>query len=136
MKLLPGSILLLLAHSAVASPANCPLNGTWKSDAARTLADIGARDALSDSSKSALSNDFFGHMVHEWTCSSLTAWFDYQQRPEAMPYMLTESTSDSVVVHLTNDSQPDLRLTFEGDCYKMWYETKGFHEYFCRVETD
>lgn len=136
MKLFPGFILFLLAHSAVGSPAECPLNGTWKSDAPRTLADIAARNALSDSAKTSLSDDFFGHMIHEWTCSGLTAWFDYQQRPEARPYMLMETTSDSVLVHFTDDSEPDLRLIIEGDCYKMQYESKGFYEYFCRVEAD
>ena len=136
MRILAGLALFLLAPCALASPADCPLNGTWRSDAPRTLADIAARDALSDSSKTSLSNDFFGHMIHEWTCNSLTAWFDYQQRPDAVPYVLTDIASDSVVVHFADDFAPDLRLTFEGNCYKMWYESKGFYEYFCRVDSD
>ena len=37
------------------------------------LADIATRNALSDPSKTTLSNDFFGHMIHDWTCSAVTA---------------------------------------------------------------
>jgi hypothetical protein len=87
MKILAGTVLLLLTPCVSASVADCPLNGRWKSDAPRTLADIAAHDALSDSAKSSLSDDFFGHMIHEWTCNSMTAWFDYQQRPQAMPFL-------------------------------------------------
>ena len=134
MKTLCFLVLVAISGAAWSDPAECPLQGAWKSDAARTLADIAARDALSSQGKNAVSTDFFGHMIHEWTCTELRAWFDYQTRAEPMPYRIAERTPDSLLIEFPDDPNADLKLTFEGACYKMYLEHKGFNEYFCPVE--
>ena len=135
MKTLALLLLVIFSAAAHSQPTDCPLQGTWKSDAARTLADIAARDALSDRGKSAVSNDFFGHMIHEWSCTDLRAWFDYHSRAEPMPYHIAERTSDSLLIAFPDDPNADLRIVFEGECYKMFLEPQGYYEYFCPVES-
>jgi len=135
MKTLVTLFLVTFTVAAHSEPADCPLQGTWKSDAARTLADIAARNALSDRGKSALSDNFFGHMVHEWTCTDLRAWFDYQTRAEPMQYRIVERALDSLLIAFPDDPEADLRITFEGECYKLLTGSKGFYEYFCPVES-
>jgi len=134
MRTLCFLILVGVSGAAWCEPAECPLQGTWKSDAPRTLADIAARDALSGLGKNAVSADLFGHMIHEWTCTDLRAWFDYESRGEPMPYRIAERTPDSLLIVFPDDPNADLKLIFEGECYKMYIEPKGFHEYFCAVE--
>jgi len=72
-------------------------------------------------------------MIHEWSCTDLRAWFDYQSRAGPELYYIAEQSPDSVLVAFPDDPKADLRLTFEGECYKMFYDSKGFYEYFCPV---
>lgn len=130
MILRPSLIVTLLALAAASEAEECPLNGTWKSDAARTLAAIA--DKSPPAALNVLSKDFFGHMVHEWTCTGMRAWFDYYERPEPTPYTVVESDVNSVVVSFPDSSDGDLRLIFEGECYKVQLGEERF-EYFCPV---
>jgi hypothetical protein len=84
---------------------------------------------------SALSADFFGHMVHEWTCTELRAGFDRDPRPEPMTYQVTEHTAESLLVTFPDDIELDLRLVWEGDCYKIRFAERKYHEYFCPVDS-
>ena len=133
MKALLALGLIVLSLPAFADPAECRLNGVWKSDAARTLADIAANQAMSPRAMSAVSADLFGHMTHEWTCSTLRAWFDYQSRADAVPYKVLNTSTESIVVTFPDGSDYDLRLVFEGECYKIRFSDKAYHEYFCPV---
>jgi len=134
MKTLAALLLLTLSASALCEPAECPLQGTWKSDAAKTLADIAANNAMSSRAMSALSADFFGHMVHEWNCTELRSGFDYQTQPALMTYRVVEKTSEFLLVTFPDDVEADLRLVWEGDCYKIRFGENRYHEYFCPVE--
>jgi len=133
MKTLAALLFLALSGPALCESAPCPLHGTCKSDATRTLADIAANDAMSRTSMNAISNDFFGHMIHEWTCTELTAKFDYQPHYQPMAYRIAEHTSEFLLVTFPGDEEGDLRLVWEGDCYKIRFGNNRYHEYFCPV---
>jgi hypothetical protein len=134
MKTLVALLLIGFAAPTIAGAADCPLQGVWKSDAARTLADIAARNALSPRGMTAVSADFFGHMIHEWTCTELRAWFDYHPRQNPVSYQITESTPDSLLVTFPSSDDNDLHLIFEGECYKILFEPQTYHEYFCPAQ--
>jgi hypothetical protein len=134
MKTLIALLLAIFSVTALSQPAECPLKGVWKSDAAKTLADIAANNAMSARAMSALSDDFYGHMTHEWTCTSLRAWFDRDKRAEPVPYRTSELTTESVLVTFPNGDESDLRLIFEGDCYKIRFGHQKYYEYFCPIQ--
>jgi len=110
----------------------CRLSGVWKSDAARTLAAI----AVTSDPKAlnTLSDGFFGHMIHEWTCTEMRAWLDDDERGRPVGYKIVESEGNSVVVSFPDGSEQNLRLTFEGECYKIFFDEQRF-EYFCPIES-
>jgi hypothetical protein len=124
-------LVLALSGPAFCEPADCPLEGTWKSDASMTLADIAANNAMSPRAMGALSDDFFGHMIHEWTCTELRAGFDRDPRPDPVAYRVTERTSESLLVTFLGEEESELRLVWEGSCYKIRFAARQFHEYFC-----
>jgi len=135
MKALLTIGLVAVSSAALTDPVQCPLQGTWKSDAARTLADIVGNDAMSPMGMTlSVSADLFGHMTHEWTCTELRAWFDYDVRAEATPYKILEMDAESVLVTFPDGSEHDLRIIFEGSCYKIRFGDRRYHEYFCPVE--
>ena len=131
MKALATLPLLGLAAPTIAETSDCPFQGVWKSDTARTLADIGAGKGLSPSETNAFSYDLFGHMIHEWTCTELRAWFDFDPRPDPIAFRITQATPKSVSVTFPDGEEADLRLIFEGECYKIRFASKTFHEYLC-----
>jgi hypothetical protein len=129
----------LLLLTAVATPSvslanECPLQGTWKSDAARTLADIAANNAMAPRALNVYSDDVFGHMIHEWSCSELRAWFDHEERPEPVQYLIQAQTSESLLVTFPNGDESDLTLILEGECYKIRFDGRKYHEHFCPVQ--
>ncbi len=126
--------LLALSVPALCEAADCPLQGTWKSDAPRTLADIAANDAMSPRAMSALSDDFFGHMIHEWTCTELRGGFDRDPPPEPVTYRIAEQTAEHLLVTFPGKEETDLRLVWEGNCYKIRFADRQYHEYFCPLE--
>lgn len=135
MKALLTLGLVTLSSAAMSDPAQCPLQGRWKSDAARTLADIVGNEAMSLRAMNlVVSADLFGHMTHEWTCTELRAWFDYDARAEATPYTIREMDAESVSVTFPDSSEQDLRIVFEGSCYKIRFADRQYYEYFCPVE--
>lgn len=83
---------------------------------------------------SAFSDDFFGHMIHEWTCTELRAWFDRDPRPDPVAYRITERTPETLLVTFPGEEESDLRLVFEGDCYKIRFAERQYHEYFCPAQ--
>jgi hypothetical protein len=122
------SLSLLAIVLPAASEAECRLEGTWKSDSARTLAAIAARS--DPVALNALSNDLFGHMIHEWTCTHMRAWFDDQNPPKPVPYNVVEVGADSIVVSFPESEDVVLRITFEGECYNVEFDEDRI-EYFC-----
>ena len=116
-----------------ATPGDCPLQGLWKSDAARTLADIAAHGMLRGAGVNRISDDYFGHFIHEWTCTGMRGWFDYEKQPTLRPYEIVEQTSESLHVEFLDDPADDMRIQFEGECYKLVVADTKWHEYFCPV---
>jgi hypothetical protein len=134
MKTPAAIVLLALIGPALCEAADCPLQGTWKSDAPRTLADIAANHAMSPRAMSTLSDDFFGHMVHEWSCTELRAGFDRDPPPDPIAYQVAELTSEWLLVTFPGEEEADLRLIWEGECYKIRFAERQYHEYFCPTE--
>jgi len=114
--------------------AECPLSGTWKSNAAMTLAGIAASSDARAESMNVLSDDVFGHMVHSWTCAELLAWFDHEDPGKPVPYRIVEQDEQSIWVSFPGGEENDLRLVFEGDCYRIRFEGQHYAEYFCPVK--
>ena len=83
---------------------------------------------------SALSHDFFGHMVHEWSCTELRAGFDRDPPTDPIAYQVAEQNAESLLVTFPGKEESDLRLVWEGDCYKIRFTDKPYHEYFCRTD--
>ena len=70
---------------------------------------------LSDSSKVALSSDsVFGHMLHEWTCTDVRLWFDYEDRAEPKPYRIVEQTEGEWLIEIAGEA-PDLDVVALAD---------------------
>ena len=89
-------IILFPAFGAVA--ADCPLQGKWKSDAARTLADIATRDTFDGDDLNLVSQDFFGHIIHEWTCAEFRAYPEGSEPADAVEYQIHEREAESFIV--------------------------------------
>ena len=85
MKTFIAFLLVTFSATELSRAAECPLKGVWKSDAAKTLADIAATNAMSDRAASALSDNTYGHMTHEWTCTDVRAGFDGISAPNQCP---------------------------------------------------
>ena len=129
--LLTISIILFPAIGALA--ADCPLQGKWKSDAARTLADIATRDSFEDGALNAVSEDLFGHMIHEWTCTEFRAYFEDSEPADAVTYQIHEREAESFIVTVHGATEFELKIALEGACYKVLVGGRQFYEYFCPV---
>ena len=112
---------------------DCPLQGKWKSDAARTLADIATRDTFDADAMNAVSQDLFGHVIHEWTCTEFRAYFDYSERGEAVAYQIHEHEAESIIVIIGGEREIEWKIVLEGACYKVLQSGRQFYEYFCPI---
>jgi hypothetical protein len=131
----PALLLLAwLASPVLSQAAECPLQGTWRSDAARTLADIAANSAVPAHALNSYSDDIFGHEIHEWSCTETRFWFDYQPRPKPTAYQVVPESADSYLVTVLGEESLEIRLEFEGDCYKILSASQKYYEYYCPVE--
>ncbi len=109
------------------------MQGKWKSDAARTLADIAPRDTLDTDAMNAVSQDLFGHMIHEWTCTEFRAYVDDSEPAEAVTYQIHDRETESFVVTVHGVNEFELKIALEGACYKVLISGRRFYEYFCPV---
>ena len=112
----------------------CALQGRWRSDAARTLASISSSNLADASTINTLSEDLFGHMIHDWSCTEFSTWFDAQGPGEPVPYDVLESNEESITVRVSGQATFELRMEWEGECYKIPVAGHDFQEYFCRVD--
>ena len=134
-----GSMRTLLINALVWFPAlavaadDCPLQGKWRSDAARTLADIASRDTFEADAMNAVSQDFFGHMIHEWTCTGFRSYFDNSEPAEAVAYRIHDHEAESFIITMQAETALELKITMEGACYKIRVPGRQFYEYFCPV---
>jgi len=127
-------IIALIWFPALAVAADdCPLQGKWKSDAARTLADIATRDTFEADAMNAVSQDLFGHVIHEWTCTGFRAYFDNSEPAEAVAYRIHDREAESFIVTVQGETEFELKIALEGACYKIRVAGRQFYEYFCPV---
>jgi hypothetical protein len=138
-RLKSGDVRTLLTIALISFPAlgatadDCPLQGKWKSDAARTLADIATRDTFNGEAKNAISQDLFGHVIHEWTCTGFRAYVDDSEPAEAVTYRIHDREAESFIVTIHGQTEFEMRVVFEGACYKVRNPGRQFYEYFCPV---
>jgi hypothetical protein len=129
------TIALIWIPSFTVLADDCPLQGRWKSDAARTLADIANRDSFEADELSAVSQDLFGHVIHEWTCTEFRAYFDYSEPAEAVPYRIHDLDAEAFIVTVHGETEVELKIALEGACYKVLTGGRKFFEYFCPVRS-
>ena len=124
-------MVFAVAAAAPSSAKECPLEGRWKSDAARTLAEVAIELEARPEAMNALSADLFGHMNHDWTCTDLVAWLDDDEPGEPISYRIVERDSESMLVTFPSGAESDLSVVFEGECYKIQFQGQRYREYFC-----
>ncbi len=127
------TIALIWFPALVVMADDCPLQGKWKSDAARTLADIATRDTFEADAMNAVSQDLFGHMIHEWTCTEFRAYFDDSEPGEAVTYQIHDLEAASFIVTVHGETEFELKFALEGVCYKVRISGRQFYEYFCPI---
>lgn len=112
---------------------DCPLQGKWKSDEARTLANISTIDSLSAGAANAVSQDVFGRVIHEWTCTEFRA-YPYDSEPaDAVTYRIEGREAEWYVLTVYGATEYELKIALEGACYKVQMPARKFYEYFCPV---
>ncbi|WP_155238687.1 hypothetical protein [Teredinibacter turnerae] len=117
------------------------LVGIWKSDAVRTLASMRQVEGISCKAKELFKNDFFGHLIAEYTSNQGRSYFDRDEdNAEGMkdfsPYLMLEETPEKFVIQYHDDltdSEVTKELRREGNCYWLPVSKWEFREYFCRI---
>jgi len=127
------TIALIWFPALVVMADDCPLQGKWKSDAARTLADIATRDTFDADAMNAVGQDLFGHMIHEWTCTEFRAYSDNSETGEAVTYQIHDLEAESFIVTVHGETEYELKFALEGVCYKVLVSGRQFYEYFCPI---
>jgi len=113
----------------------CRIKGIWRSDEARTIADMKKHSQLTDKQIQALANGFFGKLVFEFTCSKARTYREEEGAQSAawFPYRVLERGSDYVVLGDSKSTKAEgLRFDFVGQCFKTPVGNLGFSEFFCR----
>jgi len=128
------AISIFMFSMSVWADTECVLNGSFKGNADKTLADYMLNNTLSSTDSKRALTELFSSVTHEWRCSELRSWHSgYETSWEKIT--VSQTDSQTVVVSFSkNRKQPDLKLIFEGGCYKKLVEHKNFYEYFCPVD--
>lgn len=146
---MPAILPILLIAVAVATGASaaspshpataqdCPLCGKWRSNAARTLADI---ESHAPSYPAGL-RKMFGTLVIEYTATSIRAYSHDDPKADSVPwsaYKLDKRPSGQASLLRTENPDGSWRestLEIDKNCYRVPVSTRqgpGFHEFFCR----
>ena len=133
--------LLLAACSPAddnAEPAHAAIIGTWKSDAARTIAAMDEVDSISPEVRAALADDYFGHLYIEYREDSVRAWFDNSDYDSGWrPYEVAEVSGDYVVTREWNEIlriYQDSTTYLDPPCIYGLSAEYGFREYYCPAD--
>lgn len=122
------TILITLLPVLANSESECPLTGRWKSNEKLTLEQMKLSRELSEKQRNFLSNDFFGKLVIEYSCTEATSC--YEGNCETDPYILTSKDGNGIIIESTFGRK---EIILNGDCYSILIEYLGFSEIFCRV---
>lgn len=131
---LAAAALLAASGIAHAQAQGCRIAGVWKSNEKLTLKNMETA-RLTDKQRQLLSNDFFGKLVHTYTCQTVTATFE--GKAETYPILSMKEWGDTVtVVYQDPNLQRNVKsiLTISGNCFSVPVARLGFEEVFCRVK--
>ena len=129
--------LILAILSVPAFAADCPLCGKWRSNAAKTLADIEARVPAYPASL----RKMFGTLTIEYTATSIRAYSHDDPKADSVPwsaYQLVKRPKEQARILRTRNPDgtwQESAIEFDKDCYRVPVSTRQgpvFHEYFCR----
>lgn len=125
--------LALLA--ACAADARRSIVGIWKSDAQRTLESMRATPGIPEQRRSALEQDYYGHLVVEYGAKTVRAYFDDGHYDSGeRPYRVIFADRRSVVTSEWNELLGAFEETTtyrDGDCIYGLAAEFGYREYFC-----
>ena len=132
--------LLLVGLVAVACSHrdNCALCGSWRSDAAASLAEVEASGVLSPEEKARYRNNFFGRLTVEFTRTETRSYFP-EESPESAhwwPYEVVDGRGNTIVITYLNPStgqREERTYLVAGNCYRVVQPGRGYAEHFCRV---
>ncbi len=133
-----ATALLFTSLSFPVAARDCALCGTWRSNEAKTLADIEARVPTYPAGL----RKFFGKLTIEYTATTSRAYMAGEQKPEDvpwMPYTLEVRAAGQPSLLRTAGAEGkwmETAIEVRDDCYRVVVPTTqgpGFHEYFCRV---
>ena len=123
-------VLLLIVLPVVASAEMaCPLAGKWKSNEKLTLEQMELNHDLNERQIKLLSNDFFGKLLIEYSCTEGTSC--YEGDCETEPYTIVSQDGNEVTIESTFGRK---EIALNGNCYSILIEYLGFSEIFCRVK--
>ncbi len=136
--LLPMIVLCLAGHAAIAQDLQSALIGKWRSDEAKTLADMHKHPEIPEKSRKFFEHRFFGRLVNVIEKGRAASYFiEDQGKPlEYYPYTITEVGANYLKIQYKSkitDTMLEEQLFFEGDCYYVYITKSQFREYFCRV---
>lgn len=133
------NILLLSAIITFpAAAADCMLCGKWRSNAAKTQADIEARVPAYPQGL----RKMFGTLTIEYTATASRAYAHGDPNPDAVPWLpytlLKRPPGQPQVLRISgpDGKWQETAIEFQEDCYRVLIPTRqgqGFHEYFCRT---
>jgi hypothetical protein len=133
-----AALILFAALSNPVAAADCTLCGKWRSNAAKTLADIEARVPTYPASL----RKMFGMTTIEYTASLVRAYAHGDPKADAVPwapYTLVKQPPGQPQILRTagaDGKSQEIAIEFQEDCYRVLIPTRqgpGFHEYFCRT---
>jgi hypothetical protein len=125
MKALIFPVLFAISFSAAA----CPLNGKWKSDKAKTLAELNGTNISAD--RKAKLSKLFGRMVVDYK-DCKTAVVDFGGKKSEFNFKVVEESPSALVIK-DAESGEMTRMTLEGNCYSVPVKGMGFNEHFCKL---
>lgn len=128
-KILLSTILIIILPALSIAEVACPLAGKWKSNESLTLEQMKLNRDISESQRNFLSNDFFGKLVIEYSCTEGTSC--YEGECETDPYIIISQDGNAITIESTFGGK---EILLNGDCYSILIEYLGFSEVFCRVE--
>ncbi|MEO0574993.1 MAG: hypothetical protein AAF004_05980 [Pseudomonadota bacterium] len=116
------------------------LQGSWKSDAERTLASMRSVTGVSARARKMFENDFFGHLIVDYRGETRRMVLDDEDYDTGFtPFEIVDERDESVVLRAWDPMWEDFMLQeifFEGDAYYVLTGKPLFREYFCRVDQE
>ncbi len=127
-------ILTIALFTSSLGAKECPLEGFWKSNEAKTLASLEVASNVTEKQRELFSKDFFGKLFMQIKCSEYTAvledWY------ETTPYELISSKENVVILKyesILDEGFDVMEATISGDCYSVPINSGQFREYLCRT---